>query len=112
MTFVLAIFFSIEKKKVITFLAHISGQVKYTELKLLKLYRKLGFWLEGQLVLCVAIGIGVRIGLQAIAIFGIDLPNKFTLALISGLVEFIPYLGPFMGMFPALLLGIAAYGWK
>jgi hypothetical protein len=40
-TFVLAIFFSIEKNNVITFLARVSGQVKYTELKLLKLYRKL-----------------------------------------------------------------------
>ena len=44
--------------------------------------------------------------------FGIDLPNKFTLALIAGLTEFIPYLGPFMGMVPAILLGILWYGWR
>jgi hypothetical protein len=39
--FVLSIFFTIEKNKVISFLAKASGHVTYTRLKLLKLYRKL-----------------------------------------------------------------------
>jgi predicted PurR-regulated permease PerM len=43
-------------------------------------------------VLCVAIGIGVWLGLNVIALLGVDLPNKITLALIAGLTEFIPYL--------------------
>lgn len=112
LVFILSIFFTIEKEKVISFLAHISGRAKYTELKLLKLYRKLGFRLEGQLILCFAIGIIVWVGLIVLSWFGVDLPNKFTLALIAGLTEFIPYLWPLMGMFPAILLGILGYGWE
>ncbi len=112
LVFILSIFFTIEKERVIRFLARISGRAKYTELKLLKLNRKLGFWLEGQLILCLAIGIIVWLWLVILWAFGIDLPNKFTLALIAGLTEFIPYLGPFMGMVPAILLGILWYGWR
>jgi predicted PurR-regulated permease PerM len=36
----------------------------------------------------------VYVGLWILAWVGIDLPNKFTLALIAGLFEFLPYIGP------------------
>ena len=52
-----AVFFSIEKEKVIHFLAQMSGKVEYTELRLLKLYKQLGYRLKGQLILCIMIGI-------------------------------------------------------
>jgi predicted PurR-regulated permease PerM len=64
-------------------MARTSGAVTYTELKLQKLYKKLGFWLQGQLVLCLAIFVATWIALVVLSWFGIDLPNKFTLALIA-----------------------------
>lgn len=109
--FIVAIFFTIEKDKVIHFLARMSWRMHYTELKFKKLYRKLWFWLQWQLLLCVIIAILVGIWLTILSWFGIDIPNKFTLALIAGLTEFIPYVGPFMGMLPAVLLWWLWYGW-
>jgi len=38
-------------------------------------------------------------------VFGIDTEKTFTLALISGIMEFIPYLGPIIALIPALIIG-------
>lgn len=107
---IVAIFFTIEKEKVVHFLGRMSTRPTHTELKLKKLYIKLGLWLRGQLLLCVVVGILVLFALVILSRFGIDIPNKFTLALIAGLTEFIPYLGPLIGMLPAVLLGGLSYG--
>lgn len=111
-TFVMAVFFSLEKEKVITVIANVSWRAKYTKLKLLKLYKKLGYWLKGQFILCVCIGVAVWIGLTILWWFGFPLPDKWSLALIAWLTEFIPYLWPFLGMIPAILVGVASYGIK
>lgn len=60
---------------------------------------KLGVWARAQLVLCVAIFILTFIGLSLF-----DIKYALVLALIAGLFEFIPYLGPIMGAIPAVLL--------
>ena len=106
----LSVFFSMEKEKVIDFMARTSGAVTYTELKLQKLYKKLGFWLQGQLVLCLAIFVATWVSLVVLSWFGINLPNKFTLALIAWLMEFVPYLGPTLGWLPAVLVATLSYG--
>jgi len=77
---------------------------------LMKLYRKLGLWLRGQGLLCLSIFVLVGIGLNVLSWIGFDLPNKMTLAIIAWMVEFIPYLWPFLGMFPALLIALSQYG--
>lgn len=110
--FVCAIFFTIEKDKVIHLLATMSKSVTKTELLLLKLYRKLWFWLEWQLILCVAVGLMVRVGLTILWRLWFPMPNVFTLALIAWLTEFIPYLWPFLGMLPALFVGAIAYWFR
>lgn len=66
-TFVISIFFSIEKKKVIHFIGSISGHTARTELVLKKLYRKLGSWLEGQILLCITVGLLTWFGLIILA---------------------------------------------
>lgn len=43
-------------------------------------------------------------------VFGIRVENHLSLALIAGLCEFIPILGPMIAMIPALLIGIQG-GW-
>ena len=109
---ILFIFFSLEKKKVIHFIAEVSGHVERTELILMKLYRKLGFWLKWQVILSTCIWFLVLVGLHILPIFGIDIPHKFTLAIIAWLVEFLPYLGPFLWMLPAMLIALSLYGFK
>jgi predicted PurR-regulated permease PerM len=108
----LSVFFSIEKNKVISFISRISWRVQTTELKLKKLYKKLWFWLEGQLILCLSIFLLFWLGLVIISWFGIDLPNKITLALIAWLFEFIPYLWPTLWAVPAVLVASIAFWWK
>lgn len=109
--FIVAIFFTIEKKEVIHFISRVSWDVTYTELKLKKLYSKLWFWLQWQLLLCVIIALMVWLWLTILGRFGIAIPNKFTLALIAWLTEFVPYVWPIIWMFPAVLLWWLTYGW-
>lgn len=40
------------------------------------------------------------------ALFGFDTENTFTLALISGIMEFVPYIGPILALIPALIIGL------
>ncbi|MDD4151512.1 MAG: AI-2E family transporter [Candidatus Gracilibacteria bacterium] len=63
-------------------------------------------WLKGQMLLGLSIFIIVFISLNVLKIFGIDLENIFTLALIAGLMEFVPYLGPILAVIPALTIAI------
>ena len=60
---------------------------------------KLGAWFRGQMVLALIIGIFYFI---AFAIIGV--PYALLLAILGGLLEFIPYIGPFVAAIPALLL--------
>lgn len=58
-------------------------------------------WILGQLVLMVTVGV-----LSTIAVAGIGLPNPIPLGLVAGLTEAIPYLGPWIGAVPALLVAL------
>lgn len=60
----------------------------------------LGNYIRGQLLVCVAVG-----GMAYIGYLLIGLPYAFLLALIMGLMNVIPYLGPFIGAAPAVLIG-------
>lgn len=60
---------------------------------------RLGDWLRGQLILGLVIG-----GLYFIAFAIIGVPYPILLALFGGLLEFIPYVGPFIAAVPALIL--------
>ena len=107
---VLSVFFSIEKGAVVRTIGSISWHTTRIELLMMKLYRRLGYWLKGQLILCVSIGVMVFTGLQLLALFWYDLPNKVTLSLIAWLTEFIPYAWPILWMIPALLVAGIEYG--
>lgn len=64
-----------------------------------RMQRKMGLWLRGQLILSLAIFILTYVGLL---VLGVE--YALVLALIAGLTEFIPYLGPMIGAVPAVLL--------
>lgn len=107
----IAVFFSIERVAVFNFLSKITKHPKKTYATLEQLSMRLWVWLEGQLLLCVIIALCVALWLWIISWFGFNLPNKFSLALIAWLTEFIPYLGPILGSIPALLVALIAF-WR
>jgi predicted PurR-regulated permease PerM len=64
------------------------------------LERKLGKWARGQLTLMLSIGLGTYIGL-----FLIGIPFALPLAILAGILEIIPILGPIISAIPAILIG-------
>jgi predicted PurR-regulated permease PerM len=56
-------------------------------------------WLLGRLITMTVIGVAAGIGL-----WWLNIPLAFTLGVMSGLLEFIPYLGPVLAAIPALLI--------
>jgi predicted PurR-regulated permease PerM len=63
---------------------------------------KMGQWLRAQLILGLVVGIAVYIGLK---ILGVE--YALLLALIAGVLEIVPYLGPILAVVPALMIGLA-----
>ena len=63
---------------------------------------KVGYYMVGQSILCLVIGI-----LALIAYLLIGLPNALVLALIAGVLEAIPMIGPLLGAVPAALVALS-----
>ncbi len=59
----------------------------------------LRWWLFGRMITMTVVGVAAGIGL-----WWLDIPLAFTLGVLSGLLEFIPYLGPILSAVPALLV--------
>lgn len=59
-------------------------------------------WLLGQGVAMLAIGLMTGIGLWALGI-----PMALGLAILAGVLEFVPYIGPFLAAVPAVLIAFA-----
>ena len=64
-----------------------------------RLYAALGWWLVGRVVTMTLMGIFTAIGLWLL-----DVPMALTLGVISGLCQFVPYLGAFAAAAPAVLI--------
>ncbi len=67
--------------------------------------RKIGLWLQGQLVLAVIIGMLVYLGLLMI-----NVPNALLLATLAGAFEIIPLFGPILASIPAIMIAFVAGG--
>jgi len=63
---------------------------------------KLGGFLLGQSLLCLAIGV-----LSLVAYMIIGLPYALVLAIIAGILEAVPIFGPILGAIPALLVALS-----
>ncbi|MDP1545411.1 MAG: AI-2E family transporter [Anaerolineales bacterium] len=63
---------------------------------------RVGHYIIGQAVLCLVIGV-----LALIAYSIIGLPNAFVLALIAGLLEAVPIIGPLLGAIPAAVVALS-----
>lgn len=108
----LSVLFSIQKDSVMKFIARLGGEKKYkfVYMKLERIYKKLGIWLKSQLLLCIFIGLAMYIALWILSIFGIDLPQKWALAGIAAMTEFIPYIGPIIWWLAATMVAFINFG--
>jgi predicted PurR-regulated permease PerM len=67
--------------------------------------RILGYWLIGQVLVMVFVGVMVTLGLSLIGI-----PLALVLGVISGMLEFIPIFGPVVAAVPGILIAMTG-GW-
>ena len=63
---------------------------------------KVGFFIAGQGVLCLVIG-----SMALVAYLLIGLPNALVLALVAGVMEAIPMVGPLLGAIPASIIALS-----
>jgi predicted PurR-regulated permease PerM len=63
---------------------------------------KVGYYMIGQGVLCMVVGI-----MALLAYLLIGLPNALVLALIAGVLEAVPMVGPLLGAIPAALVALS-----
>lgn len=104
---VLSFYLAVQEDGVANFLRIISPVKK--EEYILDLWkrtrRKIGLWMQGQIILALLIGILTYLFLS---ILGIE--NAFILALIAALFELIPVFGPILAAIPAIAIGLAQGG--
>jgi len=67
--------------------------------------RKIGRWMQGQLLLVVVIGVLVYLGLMLVGV-----PHALFLAVIAGLLELIPLFGPIIAAVPAGVVALLEGG--
>lgn len=104
---VLAFFIQLEKEKILEFLRALLPREyrSYYDTKADAVYQKITQWFQGQLILCVTIGLLVFI---ALIIIGEPLsPYAQTLGLLAGFTEFIPYAGPIIAAVPAVFIAVS-----
>jgi predicted PurR-regulated permease PerM len=67
-----------------------------------------GKWVRGQLLLGVAVFLATVIGLTILTLAGFEEFGRFTLilALIAGVLEWFPFIGPIIAAVPAILIGL------
>jgi predicted PurR-regulated permease PerM len=63
--------------------------------------RTLKLWVLGQLILMIGVGL-----LSFVALLLIGVPNPAALALLAGIAEMVPYIGPFLSAIPAVLVAL------
>jgi predicted PurR-regulated permease PerM len=101
---VLAFYMVVEDKKVREYfksLAPIEYQ-PYVAHLMKKMSLKMGQWMRGQIILGVIVGVAAYIGLSILGV-----PYALLLALIAGVLEVVPYVGPIISVVPAAVIGFA-----
>lgn len=100
--FVLSFYLSLQEDGIKKFLQFITPR-EY-ESYILNLWqrtqKKLGQWLQGQLLLGLIVGIMVFIGLSIIGV-----PYALILAVLAAILELVPMAGPIIASVPAIILG-------
>jgi predicted PurR-regulated permease PerM len=101
---VLAFYWSVTEEATIRSVLNLTPDYRRTFFQSVvdELLGKLGGYIRGQLILCAAVGV-----LSLIAYLLIGLPYPLMLALIAGLLEAVPIIGPTLGAVPAILVALS-----
>jgi predicted PurR-regulated permease PerM len=96
---VISFYLSAEESGMKNFIKHLTPyrHQAYVMVLVNKVQKKIGAWVLGQLILSVII-----FGLTFIGLTILKVEYALVLALIAGLLEIIPYIGPFISLIPAL----------
>lgn len=110
--FTTAIFFSLEKDYLINLFLKSSKpeQKARSSAKIASVYQKLSLWLKARIYLSLFVSASMFWAFWIMAFFGLELPNIFSLSLITGLLDIVPYIGPLISVIPVLLLALVHHG--
>jgi predicted PurR-regulated permease PerM len=75
------------------------AQARQVNATWLEVESKLGAWVRGQLLVMLALGV-----MAGVAFVLLGLPNPLLLAVLAGLLEIVPLIGPFLAFIPALIV--------
>lgn len=99
-TFVITFYLLLEKKHLDTHMDHLFGSQALRLTTVVKdIEFSLGSWVRGELVLMFVIGVTTFIGLT---LLGVD--SALPLAIIAGVLEILPNIGPVISAIPAILI--------
>jgi predicted PurR-regulated permease PerM len=93
-------------KKLVWSIAPVKHQVYIMNL-INRMQKKVGLWLRGQLIVSLFVAILVFIGLSIINIITGKMPYALVLALIAGITESVPYIGPIIAAVPGVFLAFS-----
>ncbi len=107
LTIVLSFYLAVEEDGVGKFLKAITTlkHEKYVVELWKRSQKKIGLWMQGQLVLAIIIGMLVYLGLSIMSV-----PNALLLAFLAGLLEIIPLFGPILASIPAVMIAFVTGG--
>ena len=104
--FTLSVFFSIEKDYIINLITKCFSKARraLAQKKVERIYTQLSAWLKARLLLSLILALIFWICLWILNLFWIEIPNIFTLSVITWLLDIIPYIWPCIAAIPILLL--------
>ena len=101
---VLAFYWTIDGPRIIQSIVLLIPQEQRENIRdlILAMETKVGYYIAGQGVLCLVVG-----GMALISYMLIGLPNALVLALLAGILEAVPMIGPLLGAVPAALVALS-----
>ena len=102
-TIFMTIYLSIDPHIVQTLLSHLfpHENLEKIDAVVVRVEKRLGMWMAGELILMTIVGVLTYIGLTIIRV-----PYSLPLALIAGLLEVVPSIGPTVAAIPAFFVGL------
>ncbi|MBI3379402.1 AI-2E family transporter [Candidatus Gottesmanbacteria bacterium] len=100
---IISFYLLLERRNLIKYLSNITDENKaknWVEI-VAKIEERLGAWVRGQLILAFTIGIAAYISLSIIGI-----PYTLSLAILAGILEIVPIIGPIISAIPAVLIAL------
>ncbi len=104
MVFVLAFYWIVERTSIKCVMLRAVPHHKAGDANLIwsEVEEKLGGWVRGEIVLMIAVGV-----MSGIGYWLLGLPNALALAVLAGLLEIVPVIGPILSSAPAVLFALA-----